>query len=91
DLGDMRGHHSRFTLTALLFLKVKFVVFGVLINIALQWIPAVNPLTTMLLVGPYRRQIFGKMCAKIQVAGATITAADSGLRTSDVTGPRTNY
>lgn len=31
------------TLTLLLFFKVTFVGFGILITIAIQWIPAVNP------------------------------------------------
>ncbi|KAH7710824.1 hypothetical protein AAVH_21878 [Aphelenchoides avenae] len=45
----------------LLFLNARYVGFGNLIALVLQWIPAVNPITTIFLVGPYREKVFGKL------------------------------
>ncbi|KAH7715480.1 hypothetical protein AAVH_17120 [Aphelenchoides avenae] len=48
-----------------LLLRVQYVGFGVLIAIAFEWVPAVNPVTTIFMVGPYRRQFFGYFCKKL--------------------------
>ncbi|KAH7702615.1 hypothetical protein AAVH_30227, partial [Aphelenchoides avenae] len=45
-----------------IFLSVKYVGAGMVMTILLQWIPGVNPITTIFLVGPYRREVFGKFC-----------------------------
>ncbi|KAH7719269.1 hypothetical protein AAVH_13241, partial [Aphelenchoides avenae] len=61
----------------LVFLNVKYVGFGVLIIIFFQWIPIVNPVTTIFLVGPYRRQIFGPFCRRVRPADTSKSAAYS--------------
>ncbi|KAH7680204.1 hypothetical protein AAVH_41425 [Aphelenchoides avenae] len=56
-----------------LLLKVQYVGFGILIAIAFEWIPAVNPVTTIFMVGPYRRQFFGYFCKKLaRVDGSSV-------------------
>lgn len=73
------------SLILLLFFKVAFTGFGFLITIAIQRIPVVSPVglpssfpkqrlkstfTTVVLVGPYRRQLFVRMCEKEYVMTA---------------------
>ncbi|KAH7687911.1 hypothetical protein AAVH_40536 [Aphelenchoides avenae] len=52
-----------FAMGCLIF-RVRWVGFGVVIAIFLEWVPAVNPMTTILLVGPYRRQLMGLVSRK---------------------------
>ncbi|KAH7716222.1 7TM GPCR protein [Aphelenchoides avenae] len=51
-----------------LFLKVQWIGFGVFITLMLQWIPAVNPITTIFLVGQYRRKLFSSTCLSRKIA-----------------------
>ncbi|KAH7695030.1 hypothetical protein AAVH_37917 [Aphelenchoides avenae] len=67
-----------------LFMKVTFIGFGVLLTLMLQWIPAVNPITTIFLVGPYRRKVFG-MCRRRKWA---VDALDSNAHSITNTGTR---
>ncbi|KAH7724234.1 Protein Y9C9A.5 [Aphelenchoides avenae] len=43
-----------------LILRVQYVGFGILMIIIVTWIPTVNPMTTIILVGPYRNALFGR-------------------------------
>ncbi|KAH7711656.1 hypothetical protein AAVH_21047 [Aphelenchoides avenae] len=43
-----------------LILRVRFVGLGIFVGIVVTWIPTVNPVTTILLVGPYRTELFGR-------------------------------
>ncbi|KAH7696491.1 hypothetical protein AAVH_36436, partial [Aphelenchoides avenae] len=57
----------------LLFFKVKYAGAGLVITLLLQYIPSVNPITTIVLVGPYRRKLFGNLCQR----GWSVDAASS--------------
>ncbi|KAH7723737.1 7TM GPCR protein [Aphelenchoides avenae] len=52
------------------FLNVKYVGCGVVIAIFMQWIPIVNPVTTILLVGPYRRKFLAPLYRRISSVDA---------------------
>ncbi|KAH7716231.1 CBN-SRJ-11 protein [Aphelenchoides avenae] len=54
-----------------LYMKVKFIGWGVAMSMALSWMPAAKPLTTILLVGPYRRKLFGKLVRSKKVGSTS--------------------
>ncbi|KAH7721263.1 7TM GPCR protein [Aphelenchoides avenae] len=45
----------------MLFLEVSAVGYGTVLTMIHVWVPLLNPLTTLLLVRPYRRAIFGRL------------------------------
>ncbi|KAH7701223.1 7TM GPCR protein [Aphelenchoides avenae] len=48
------------SMTILLF-DITFVGFGICVICMFAWVPILNPVTTILLVGPYRRAVFGNL------------------------------
>ncbi|KAH7716223.1 7TM GPCR protein [Aphelenchoides avenae] len=71
-----------------LFLKVTFVGYGVLISVMMQWIPAVNPITTIFLVGPYRRKLFGKLLRRKGAVDPSFTNLAVSVTTGSVANNR---
>ncbi|KAI1700037.1 hypothetical protein Ddc_18297 [Ditylenchus destructor] len=47
-------------MSALIF-DINIVGFGIIMTMIIVWIPVTNPVVTILLVGPYRRAVFGWM------------------------------
>ncbi|KAI1701799.1 serpentine type 7TM GPCR chemoreceptor str domain-containing protein [Ditylenchus destructor] len=45
-------------LTSALLFDVNIVGLGIIMTMILVWIPVLNPIVTILLVGPYRREVF---------------------------------
>ncbi|KAH7687751.1 hypothetical protein AAVH_40698 [Aphelenchoides avenae] len=53
-------------LLVFLFLRVQWVGFGMIIAISIEWVPAVNPATTIFLVGSYRKALVHQVTRRIR-------------------------